>query len=150
VSNLDHPTEPPGGFALEHLRRYRGTNGADGHEWRPGVYTLLLTTIGRRSGQARQTPLIYGRDGANYLVVASKGGADIEPQWYANLTANPTVRVQVADEVVEARARTATPEEKQRLWPRMAEIWPPYDEYQLKTARDIPIVILEPTSDVAH
>lgn len=100
--------------------------------------TLLLTTTGRRSGRAHRTPLIYGVDGDRYLVVASKGGSD------AHLEADPAVRVQVADAIFDARARTATPDERQRLWPVMTDVWPLYDEYQDRTKREIPLVILEP------
>jgi deazaflavin-dependent oxidoreductase (nitroreductase family) len=144
MSDFDNPIDPPGGWQRDHLRRYVESDGGAGHEWRPGVMTLLLTTTGRRSGQAHRTPLIYGVDGDRYLVVASKGGSDTHPLWYLNLTANPAVRVQVADAVFDARARTATPEEKSRLWPVMTDIWPLYDEYQDRTRREIPLVILEP------
>ncbi|HEY8452201.1 MAG: nitroreductase family deazaflavin-dependent oxidoreductase [Micromonosporaceae bacterium] len=141
TSDLDHPTDPPGDWQREHLQRYLATGGRDGHVWN-GATTLLLTTRGRRTGKARRTPLIYGRDGDRYLVVASKGGSPRHPEWYLNLTADPRVRVQVADEVFDAVARTATPEEKARLWPIMTAQWPAYDEYQAKTDRDIPLVIL--------
>jgi deazaflavin-dependent oxidoreductase (nitroreductase family) len=92
---------------------------------------------------ARTTALIFGRDGERYLIVASQGGADQHPQWYLNLVAHPEVHVQVRDDRFQVRARTATAEEKARLWPVMTAIWPAYDEYQKKTARDIPLVILE-------
>jgi deazaflavin-dependent oxidoreductase (nitroreductase family) len=121
------------------------TDGAEGHLWR-GVPTLLLTTIGRRSGRARRTPLIYGRDGDAYLVVASKGGAPQHPAWYRNLAANPDARVQVLGDRIAVRARTADDDERARLWPVMTAIWPAYDEYQAKTQRRIPLVVLEPAS----
>ena len=130
-------------WVLEHLRRYVETDGEDGHIWND-VPTLLLTTYGRKSGQTHTTPLIYGRDGDQYLVVASKGRHDLHPDWYLNLTAQPEVGVQVAAERFSARARTAEPTEKQRLWGIMAQIWPAYNDYQSKTTRDIPVVILEP------
>ena len=133
---------PQPGWQREHLRRYLETNGADGHLWN-GVPTLLLTTKGRRSGQPYTTPLIYGRDGDAYLVVASKGGADSHPDWYRNLVANPEVEVQVLAERFKARARTASPQEKPALWQKMTQIWPAYDEYQARTRRPIPVVILE-------
>jgi deazaflavin-dependent oxidoreductase (nitroreductase family) len=125
-----------------HIKRYLETDGADGHIWR-GVPTLLLTTTGRRSGKPLLLPLIYGTDGANYLVVASKGGAPTHPGWYENLVANPEVDVQVGAETFQARARTATAAEKPALWDKMAVIWPAYNEYQEKTTREIPVVILE-------
>jgi deazaflavin-dependent oxidoreductase (nitroreductase family) len=87
--------------------------------------------------------LIYGRDGDNYLLVASQGGAPDHPQWYKNLAANPEVQLQVLADRFTARARTATPEEKARLWPIMTAHWPAFDDYQQKTTRDIPLVILE-------
>jgi deazaflavin-dependent oxidoreductase (nitroreductase family) len=142
MSDLDNPTDPPG-WAGDHVRRYVETGGAEGHERRPGVHTLLLTTRGRRSGKARRTALIYGRDGDRYAVVASKGGADEHPQWYRNIVADPRVRVQVGPERFAALARPATPDEKAQLWPIMTGIWPDYDEYQTRTDRDIPVVVLE-------
>ncbi|HEY8338798.1 MAG TPA: nitroreductase family deazaflavin-dependent oxidoreductase [Egibacteraceae bacterium] len=131
-------------FGREHVKRYRETNGAEGHEWQPGVYTLLLTTTGRRSGEPYTTPLIYITDGDDYVVVASKGGAPEHPDWYHNLVANPKVEIQVTDQVMAAIARTATSEERARLWPRLVEVWPDFDEYQKKTDREIPVVLLTP------
>ena len=130
-------------FGQEHVERYQQTDGEDGHEWRPGVYTLILTTKGRRSGQPRPTPLIYGTHDGDYLVVASKGGSDEPPAWYRNLSDDPEVEVQVEGDRFRARARTAGADEKPALWRRMAEIWPAYDEYQQRTDRDIPVVVLE-------
>ena len=121
------------------------TDGKKGHRW-SGVHTLLLTTRGRRSGKLRRTALIYGRDEKRYLVVASRGGADNHPAWYLNLVENPEVRVQVEADKFTARSFTATPEEKLNLWKIMTSIWPEYDEYQAKTKRDIPVVILERTA----
>jgi deazaflavin-dependent oxidoreductase (nitroreductase family) len=146
--DFDDPTDPSSAWAKEHLDAYVATDGETGHEWRPGVPTLLLTTIGQRSGKARRTPLIYGRDGSSYVIVASKGGADVAPLWYSNLQAQPLVRVQVGAQVMDARAHTATAEEKARLWPTMAAIWPAYDDYQRRTERDIPVVVIEPTAAV--
>ncbi|MGN9778765.1 nitroreductase family deazaflavin-dependent oxidoreductase [Micromonospora sp. H33] len=135
--------DSPEGWVADHIRRYVETDGAEGHEWRPGVFTLLLTTRGRRSGQLRRTALIYGRDGDAYLVVASQGGDPKHPGWYLNLREEPLVEVQVGAERFTARARTATPEEKPRMWSTMVAIWPAYDGYQAKTAREIPVVVLE-------
>ena len=132
----------PPGWQQEHARRYVESGGKDGHIWE-GVTTLLLTTTGRRSGQARTTPLIYGRDGDRYVVVASRGGAPQHPAWYENLAARPEVTVQVIADRFKARARTASAAERPALWKTMAAIWPPYDEYQAKTSRTIPVVILE-------
>jgi deazaflavin-dependent oxidoreductase (nitroreductase family) len=132
----------PPGWQQEHARRYVESGGKDGHIWE-GVTTLVLTTTGRRSGQARTTPLIYGRDGDRYVVVASRGGAPQHPAWYENLAARPDVTVQVMADRFKARARTASAAERPALWKTMAAIWPPYDEYQAKTSRTIPVVILE-------
>ena len=130
------------GWQAEHARRYVETSGEDGHLWR-GVPTLLLTTTGHRSGEPYTTPLIYGEDNGRYIIVASKGGAPAHPQWYRNLIAQPEVGVQVGADRFRARARTASPEEKPVLWTLMTRIWPAYDEYQARTSRDIPVVILE-------
>ncbi|MEV6372477.1 nitroreductase family deazaflavin-dependent oxidoreductase [Micromonospora sp. WP24] len=133
----------PTSWVASHIQRYLETDGVDGHEWRPGVFTLLLTTRGRHSGKLRRTALIYGRDGENYLIVASQGGAPQHPAWYLNLLSEPQVEVQVGAERFTARARTATAEERPRVWPTMSKIWPAYDEYQTKTEREIPVVVLE-------
>ena len=136
------PGSRPPGWQQAHARRYLDTDGRDGHVWE-GVTTLLLTTSGRRSGLARTTPLIYGRAGERYVVVASRGGAPAHPSWYENLVAQPIVQVQVMADRFKARARTATPAEKPVLWKTMSAIWPPYDDYQKRTSREIPVVILE-------
>jgi deazaflavin-dependent oxidoreductase (nitroreductase family) len=130
-------------YGQEHIDRYLATDGEEGHEWE-GTHTLLLGTTGRRSGTPRLHPLIYGRHGGDYLVVASKGGAPEHPDWYLNLEANPDVEIQVKADKMRAHARTASPEEKAELWPIMTTEWPAYDDYQEKTDRDIPIVVLEP------
>ena len=129
-------------FGQEHVDRYRETDGAEGHEWR-GTKTLLLTTTGRRSGEARTTPLIYAPFGEAYAIVASKGGSDEPPAWYLNLNEDPAVEVQILGDRFKARARTATPEEKTEAWPKMVSEWPDYDRYQELTSREIPIVLLE-------
>jgi len=129
-------------FGQEHVKRYVETDGEEGHDWQ-GTTTLILTTKGRRSGELRPTPLIYQTAGDAYLVVASKGGADEPPAWYLNLEADPEVDVQVRGERFKARARTATSAEKPPYWQAMVAVWPAYDEYQQKTTREIPIVVLE-------
>jgi deazaflavin-dependent oxidoreductase (nitroreductase family) len=132
-------------FGQEHVKQYVETDGEVGHDWQDGVPVLILTTTGRRSGEDRPTPLIYGRSGDDYLVVASKGGAPDPPAWYLNLSEAPDVQVQVKADRFGAHARTATPEEKADMWSTMAAIWPAYDEYQTKTDREIPVVVLERT-----
>jgi deazaflavin-dependent oxidoreductase (nitroreductase family) len=131
-------------FGQDHVDRYVDTDGEDGHEWQ-GTTVLILTTTGRRSGEERPTPLIYQRHGDDYLVVASKGGSPEPPAWYLNLQANPEVQVQVKGDRFAARARTAQPDEKPELWQTMTAVWPAYDEYQTKTDREIPVVVLERT-----
>jgi deazaflavin-dependent oxidoreductase (nitroreductase family) len=134
--------DSPVGWVADHLRRYLASGGEQGHEWRPGVPTLLLTTTGRRTGTRRRTALIYGRSGDGYVVVASKGGAPEHPAWYLNLEADPAVEVQVKDEVFAATARTATGEERATLWARLVAIWPAYEGYATRTDREIPVVVL--------
>ena len=129
-------------FGQEHTDRYKETDGDVGHDWQ-GTQVLLLTTTGRKTGEERELPLIYGTNGDDYLIVASKGGADQPPAWYLNLKADPNVVVQVKGDRFDAQAREASPEEKADLWSTMTAEWPAYDEYQKKTERDIPIIVLE-------
>jgi deazaflavin-dependent oxidoreductase (nitroreductase family) len=107
------------------------------------VQSLLLTTTGERTGAPYTTPLFFGQDEDRYIIVASRGGAPKHPQWYRNLVANPEVQVQVRGDRFTARARTATPEEKPALWQLMTGVWPAYNDYQARTTREIPVVILE-------
>ena len=130
-------------FGEEHVRQYEATGGKVGHDWND-TQVLILHTVGRKSGVTRKLPLIYGRDGKDYLIVASKGGAPSHPDWYLNLMAHPETKVQVWGEVIPVTARTASAEEKARLWPIMTAEWPDYDNYQQKTEREIPLVILSP------
>jgi deazaflavin-dependent oxidoreductase (nitroreductase family) len=139
----DEPLLPEVDWVREHAERYLASNGADGHEWN-GVTTLLLTTRGKQSGRLRVMPLIYGRDGDSYVVVASKGGAPVNPGWFHNLLAEPEVRIQVGSEVMESVARVAEPDERDRLWTQMTEIWPDYEKYQARTERVIPLVVITP------
>ena len=130
-------------FGEEHVRRYRETGGGVGHDWKRGSKVLLLTTTGRKTGKAITKPLIYENAGDAYVVIASKGGAPQHPGWYRNLSEAPAVEVQVMDEVFDARARTATGDERERLWKLAAQQWPDYDTYQTKTERQIPVVVLD-------
>ena len=129
-------------WAAEHMKNYLATDGEDGHIWR-GVPTLLLTTTGRKSGEPRMLPLIYGKHGDDVVIIASKGGHADHPSWYINLHANPAVKVQVAADKFSATAITITDERRQAMWNALAEIWPPYIEYQEKTTRQIPVVLLQ-------
>ena len=130
-------------FGQEHLRTYRETDGERGYHWR-GTEILLLSTTGRKSGQERTTPLIHRTDDGRWVIVASRGGTPDHPGWYYNLTEDPDVTIQVKGDVVPVRASTATGEERERLWKRMTEVWPAYDEYQERADREIPVVVLEP------
>ena len=130
-------------FGDEHVRRYEETDGEVGHDWREGVPCLVLTTTGRTSGQERKFALIYQEVDGDYVIVASKGGSPNHPGWYLNLVAEPEVKVQVKADKFTAKARTANDEERAKLWPIMAKVWPDYDNYQTKTDRKIPVVILE-------
>ena len=133
----------------DHLDRYIATNGEDGYLWDASlgggkgmIPTLLLTTVGRKSGRELTLPLIFGRSGEDYVVVASKGGAPEHPAWYLNLDANSKVKLQVKADKFAAQAHTANAQERARLWPKMVEIYGPYADYQKKTHREIPIVVL--------
>jgi deazaflavin-dependent oxidoreductase (nitroreductase family) len=127
----------------DHIRRYRETNGEVGYIWN-GVTTLLLTTTGRKSGEARTSALIFATDGDDFLVVASQGGAPTHPLWYLNLLADPNAEVQVRDRKIKVRASTASDEDKPRLWGIVAAAWPNYNTYQTRTERPIPVVVLSP------
>ncbi|MGI8557340.1 MAG: nitroreductase family deazaflavin-dependent oxidoreductase [Solirubrobacteraceae bacterium] len=129
-------------FGAEHVRVYRETGGEGGYAWR-GTSILLLATRGRRSGEPRTTPLIHRIDGHRWVVVASKGGAPEHPAWFENLTAEPEATIQVKAEEIPVRMSVAQGTERTRLWSEMAEVWPPYDDYQQKTAREIPVVVFE-------
>lgn len=125
----------------DHIRAYRETDGEVGYIWN-GVPTLLLTATGRRTGRALTSALIFGRDGDDYLVVASMGGAPQHPSWYRNLLAHPETEIQVKAERIPVTARTASAAEKPRLWQIVVDLWPNYATYQTRTDRDIPVVVL--------
>lgn len=130
-------------FGDEHVRRYEETDGEVGHDWQEGVPALVLTTKGRKTGQERKFALIYQLVDGNAVIVASKGGAPNHPGWYFNLAADPEVGVQIKADKYTARARTASGEERARLWEKLAAVWPDYNEYAKKTDREIPVVVLE-------
>ena len=139
----DEYAESPWDFVADHVRRYEATDGQDGLEFE-GAEAVILTTRGRKTAKIRKTPLIRIPDGDNYLVVASQGGAPQHPAWYLNLSANSEVEVQVVAEKFRARARTATGDERAKIWEQMVEVYSPYTEYQARTEREIPVVVLEP------
>jgi deazaflavin-dependent oxidoreductase (nitroreductase family) len=126
-----------------HIKAYRESDGEVGYIWN-GVTTLLLTSTGRRTGEPRTSALIFGQDGEDCIVIASMGGAPQHPQWYLNVQSNPEAEVQVKGDRFPVIARTATAEEKPRLWQLMVDAWPNYDTYQSRTDRDIPVVVLSP------
>jgi proline iminopeptidase len=130
-------------FGDEHVRRYVETDGEVGYLWREGAPILILTVKGRKSGKDYSTPLIFGEADGNYVIVGSQGGTPGHPDWYLNLAETPEVGVQVKADKFRAHARAAEGEERDRLWKQMNGIWPHYDEYQAKTEREIPVVVLE-------
>lgn len=136
------PKDSPVDWVNDHIRRYVESGGAEGHDWR-GTTNLLLTTTGRRTGTRHRTALIYRAVGGDVVVVASKGGAPKHPAWFLNLEANPDVRVQVKDQEYAGRARVTEGAERERLWPLMVEVWPDYANYQKKTDRQIPVIVIE-------
>jgi F420H(2)-dependent quinone reductase len=137
------------GMSRAHVWLYQRTAGKLGGRWRVGsafprgVPVLLLTTIGRKTGKARTTPLLYLEDGGRYAVVGSQGGLPKDPLWFGNLVATPDVEVQVGGRVRAMRARVASAEERAALWPRLVGHYADFAKYQGWTAREIPVVLLE-------
>src|SRR3954454_22087513 len=157
------PDERPGGLdspvtakVIKYMARiqvaaFKATNGRVGNKWRVGagwkkpVPTLLLKHVGRKSGKQFETPLLYLEDGGDLVVVASQGGLPRNPQWYANLAAHPDTTVSLPGERDRpVRARTATPDEREQLWPRLVDLYADFAKYQKWTERQIPVVVLEP------
>jgi proline iminopeptidase len=130
-------------FGDEHVRRYLETNGEIGYRWKEDAPIAILFTTGRTTGGQRANPLIFGRDGDDVVLVASKGGAPEHPGWYRNLRKYPAAEIQIMGDRWRVRARDAEGEERERLWELMAAIWPHYDEYATRTDREIPVVVLE-------
>jgi deazaflavin-dependent oxidoreductase (nitroreductase family) len=131
-------------YGAEHIKRYEETDGAEGYDWGDhGAHILILSTIGRKSGEERKNALIFREVDGGYAIVSSYGGAPKNPDWHFNLVADPNVKVQIKADKFAAKARVASDEERAAIWPKMVEIWPDYDEYTKKTDRVIPIVILE-------
>lgn len=132
-------------FGDDHVDVYQKTQGETGYYWN-GTEILLLTTKGRVSGQARTIPLIFVRDGADVAIIASKGGAPENPSWYENLVADPNVHVQIKGDVFDVVARDTEGAQRQRIWGEALKVWPAYADYQAKTDRQIPVVVLERNS----
>lgn len=148
---LDYPFVPPflRAYSRAHVWLYRRTGGRVGGKWRffaafpRGVPILLLTTIGRKSGQPKTTPLLFLEDGNRVIVVGSQGGLPRNPQWFLNILANPKVEVEIGRTKRALQARQATPEEHAVLWPRLLDLYADFATYQSWTDRRIPVVILE-------
>ncbi len=142
------------GWQQRHVEVYLESDGKEGHVidfGRPGVPAvncLLLQTTGRKSKAAKTTPLIYGKDGNRFVIVASKGGAPAHPAWFLNLRDRPELRFQVGNKKYKGVARTTSGTERERLFRMMAGLFPPYDDYQAKTDREIPVVALEPQEEI--
>jgi deazaflavin-dependent oxidoreductase (nitroreductase family) len=144
------------GWQKQHVELYIQTDGAEGHvvdfglPGLPPVDCLLLQTTGRKSHAPQTTPLIYGKDGGGFVIVASKGGAPEHPAWFLNLRDNPEVRFQVVNKKYRGTARIAAGAERARLLAMMTGLYPPYRDYQAKTTREIPVVVLEPKEEIAR
>jgi deazaflavin-dependent oxidoreductase (nitroreductase family) len=143
------------GWQQAHLELYLKTDGAEGHlldfskAGGPAeTPCLILKTSGRHSGKPNMTPLIYGKDGQHFVIVASRGGAPEHPAWYLNLEASPEVSFQVIDKKYRGLATSVDDPERERLYAMMAKIYPPYIDYQAKTDRKIPVILLEPTEEI--
>ena len=131
-------------YGQEHVDRYRATDGEEGYIWQRGSTILILTTKGRKSGETRDSALIFRDDGGRAIIVASKGGHWHHPSWFHNMQDNPDdIEVQIKGDRFKARHSIAEGEERERLWKLMTEVWPDYDAYQKKTNRQIPVVVLE-------
>jgi deazaflavin-dependent oxidoreductase (nitroreductase family) len=137
-------------WIAEHIELYR-TDPEKAHMWDSSVAggsgllpTLLLTTVGRKSGQPRSIPLIYGEVDGGYAVIASKGGFPSHPLWYENLLARPECELMVGAKAVTARARIVEGDERSDVWAKLVAVYPPYDDYQERAEREIPVVVLEP------
>ena len=142
--NIEEPLASPTDWVADHVRRYVESDGADGHIMN-GVPCTLITHRGRISGRLRRTPLVYGRDGDRIVIIASRGGSDHHPAWFQNLQADPSVHVQILGEHFDLTARVAEGSERATLWEMMVGVFGDFAEYQKKTAREIPVLILEPS-----
>ena len=135
----------PRAWVRDQVELYESSGGTQGTTLRDtGLPVVIITNRGAHSGKLRKTPVMRVEHDGRYAVVASMGGAPKHPVWYLNLVADPTVTLQDGDQVFTMRARTATPEERRDWWPMATAAWPPYDEYQTKTDREIPLVLFDP------
>ncbi len=143
MSKNETPLSSPTDWVADHVQRYVDSDGADGHIMN-GVQCLLLTTRGHRSGKLRRTPLVYGQDGDRFVIIASRGGNDAHPAWFLNVQAEPEVEIQVLAEHHTLRARIAEGDERTAIWKMMIDVFADFADYQKKTSRKIPVVMLEP------
>ena len=137
-------------FIKNHVRQYLESGGKEGHQWDssavggPGLLPcLLIAAKGRKTGKFTTLPLLYGETDGGYIVIASRGGSPQHPGWYLNLKAHPEINAQVGTERVRVRAEEVEGDERDRLWRQMVELYPPYEDYQKKTKRTIPVMVLK-------
>lgn len=123
---------------------FRATGGRLGATFLRGAPVFLLITTGRKTGEPRTSPLLYLRDGDDYVIVASKGGMSHHPLWFKNLEANPDAEIEIGSTRIKVRARHVSDEEKTRLWPKLLQMYPDYADYQARTDRNIPVLVLRP------
>ncbi len=147
ASDSNRPTQTSIGTDIsligeEHIRKYRETDGEVGYLWN-GATALLLTTVGRKSGEERTIAIIFKQVGDRYAIIASKGGSPTHPAWFLNILENPKVKLQIKGEKFEGVARVAEGAEREELWAAACEQWPNYDVYQTRTERTIPVVVVE-------
>jgi deazaflavin-dependent oxidoreductase (nitroreductase family) len=146
----ERPRGPRLDWISDHIRLYQ-QDPERAHLWDSSIFggkglipTLLLSTKGRKTGLPNVAPVIYGKAGANFIIIGSKGGAPTHTAWYLNLSDNPDCEIQVARDHYRCRARTALGDERTALWAKMRTVYPLYDEYQSRTEREIPVIVLEP------
>jgi len=149
MSNFSVPEHLPD-WIKNHVREYLDSGGKEGHMWDSSIVggpgplpCLLICTKGRKSGNYTTLPLLYGETKGGYVIVASRGGSAHHPGWYLNLKANPEIDIQVGTERMRIRARETSGQERDALWNQMAELYPPYIDYQEMTDRKIPVLVLE-------
>lgn len=143
---MDNYIPSPQRWVADQVERYEKSGGTDGLTLRDtGLPVIIVTNRGQKTGAIRKTPVMRVKDGNNYILVASKGGAPEHPQWYFNLKADPHVEIRDKTEVYKMRVREVVDaDERNRLWKLAVQAYPPYQEYQTKTSRLIPVFIAEP------